>query len=190
MNISEMKQALAGVAAVTFRLPDGTYLPAHFNVTEVGLVTNHFIDCGGVERRETVANFQLWEAGDYDHRLAPQKFLHILQLSARILGREDLPIEVEYQQATIGKFGLEFDGTDFVLTAKHTACLAQEDSGAVCPAPAANSRLHARRRVLLNRRSPNFQLAGTAEKIVGRCRALRDWVEACAHDFARPPLQT
>ena len=129
MKISEMKQALAGLAAVSFRLPDGTHLPAHFHVTEVGLVSKHFIDCGGVERRETVANFQLWEAGDYDHRLAPQKFLHILNLSERILGSEDLAIEVEYQQATIGKFSLAFDGTDFVLTPKQTACLAQDACG-------------------------------------------------------------
>ena len=129
MNIAEMKQSLAGLEAVNFRLPDGAYLPAHFHVTEVGLVTKHFIDCGGVERRETVANFQLWEAGDYDHRLAPQKFLHILTLSERILGREDLDIEVEYQQATIGKFGLAFDGQDFVLTPKQTACLAQDACG-------------------------------------------------------------
>jgi hypothetical protein len=129
MKISEMKAALAGLSAVSFRLPDGTQLPAHFHVTEVGLVAKHFIDCGGVERRETVANFQLWEAGDYDHRLAPQRFLHILQLSEKILGREDLDIEVEYQQATIGKFGLAFDGADFVLTAKHTACLAQDACG-------------------------------------------------------------
>jgi hypothetical protein len=129
MKISELKQSLAGLAAINFRLPDGTALPPHFHVTEVGLVTKHFIDCGGTERRETVANFQLWEAGDYDHRLAPQKFLHILQLSARILGSEDLDIEVEYQQATIGKFGLVFDGQDFVLTAKQTACLAQDACG-------------------------------------------------------------
>ncbi|AMJ64814.1 DUF6428 family protein [Hymenobacter sp. PAMC 26628] len=129
MKLSEMQQALAGLAAVSFRLPDGTALPAHFHVTEVGLVTKHFIDCGGVERRETVANFQLWEAGDYDHRLAPQKFLHILQLSARILGPQDLDIEVEYQQATIGKFGLAFDGRDFWLTPKQTACLAQDACG-------------------------------------------------------------
>lgn len=129
MNIAEMKQSLAGLEAVNFRLPDGAYLPAHFHVTEVGLVTKHFIDCGGVERRETVANFQLWEAGDYDHRLAPQKFLHILTLSERILGREDLDIEVEYQQATIGKFGLAFDGQDFVLMPKQTACLAQDACG-------------------------------------------------------------
>ncbi|GAA3988251.1 DUF6428 family protein [Hymenobacter antarcticus] len=129
MKISEMKHYLPGLTAVNFRLPDGTALPAHFHVTEVGLVTKHFIDCGGVERKETVANFQLWEAGDYDHRLAPQKFLDILNLSQRILGREDLDIEVEYQQATIGKFGLAFDGTDFVLTLKQTACLAQDACG-------------------------------------------------------------
>lgn len=129
MRIFEIKQTLAELAAVSFRLPDGTYLPAHFHVTEVGLVTKHFIDCGGTERTETVANFQLWEAGDYDHRLAPQKFLHILQLSERILGSEDLEIEVEYQQATIGKFGLALDGQDFVLTPKQTACLAQDSCG-------------------------------------------------------------
>ncbi|OWP62219.1 hypothetical protein CDA63_15500 [Hymenobacter amundsenii] len=129
MNISEMKQALTGLSAVSFRLPTGEQLPPHFHVTEVGLVSKHFVDCGGVERRETVANFQLWEAGDYDHRLAPQKFLHILNLSDKILGSEDLAIEVEYQQATIGKFGLTFDGTDFLLTAKQTACLAQDACG-------------------------------------------------------------
>ena len=129
MKIAEMKAALAGLAAVSFRLPDGTQLPAHFHVTEVGLVSKHFIDCGGVERQEQVANFQLWEAGDYDHRLAPQKFLHILELSGKILGSDDLDIEVEYQQATIGKFGLAREGNDFVLTPKQTACLAPDACG-------------------------------------------------------------
>jgi hypothetical protein len=129
MTISDMKQSLAGLEAVNFRLSSGEYLPAHFHVTEMGLVSKHFIDCGGVERRETVANFQLWEAGDYDHRLAPQKFLHILKLSEKILGSDDLAIEVEYQQHTIGKFDLAFDGTDFVLLSKQTACLAQDACG-------------------------------------------------------------
>jgi hypothetical protein len=129
MKMSEMKNSLGGLQTIQFRMPDGSYLPPHFHVTEVGLVTKHFIDCGGVERTETLANFQLWEAGDYDHRLAPQKFLHILNLSRKVLGDEDLPIEVEYQQGTIGKFGLEFDGKDFVLTVKQTACLAQDACG-------------------------------------------------------------
>jgi hypothetical protein len=129
MKISEIKTHLEKLDAINFKLPDGSYLPPHFHVTEVGHITKHFIDCGGVERTETVANFQLWEAGDYDHRLAPQKFLHILNLSKKVLGEEDLTIEVEYQQSTIGKFGLDFDGKDFILTQKQTACLAQDACG-------------------------------------------------------------
>jgi hypothetical protein len=130
MNISELKNHLASVSAINFKLPDGNYLPSHFHVTEVGLVTKHFIDCGGTVRKDKVANFQLWEAGDYDHLLAPQKFLKIINLSEKILGTEDLVIEVEYQQSTIGKFGLDFDGLDFLLTAKHTDCLAKATCGA------------------------------------------------------------
>lgn len=129
MKISEVKEVLAKLDAVNFKLPDGTILPSHFHVTEVGKVTKHFIDCGGTERKETVANFQLWEAGDYDHRLAPKKFLHILDVCQKVLGEEDYEIEVEYQQSTIGKFGLSFDGKDFILINKQTACLAQESCG-------------------------------------------------------------
>lgn len=129
MKISEVKSALETLDAVNFKLPDGSTLPPHFHVTEIGLITKHFIDCGGIERKETVANFQLWEAGDYDHRLAPKKFLHILNLCKKVLGDDDYDIEVEYQQNTIGKFGLRFDGTDFILTNKQTACLAEDACG-------------------------------------------------------------
>ncbi len=129
MKISEVKNALTSLEAVNFRLPDGSLVPQHFHVTEVGLVTKHFIDCGGTERKETAANFQLWEAGDYDHRLAPQKFLHILNLCKNVLGESDYEIEVEYQQSTIGKFDLNFDGSDFVLSNKHTDCLAKDSCG-------------------------------------------------------------
>ena len=140
MKFSDVKQALSKLSAVNFKLPDGEYLPQHFHVTEVGLVTKHFIDCGGVERKETVVNFQLWEAGDYDHRLAPQKFLKILDISKKVLGNaEDLNIEVEYQQNTIGKFDLEFDGKDFVLKSKQTACLAQDACGIPSKEAAAKS---------------------------------------------------
>jgi hypothetical protein len=130
MKLLEVKKALEGLTAVNFKLPDGSFVPQHFHVTEVGLVTKNFIDCGGVERKETVVNFQLWQAGDYNHRLAPQKFLRILDVSKKVLESvDDLEIEVEYQQETIGKFGLEFDGKNFVLEAKQTACLAQDACG-------------------------------------------------------------
>lgn len=130
MKLSEIKNQLNNISKVNFLLPNGTLVPEHFHVTEVGLITKNFIDCGGTVRNETVANFQLWESSDFDHRIAPQKLLKILALSEKILGKEDLEIEVEYQTETIGKYSLDFNGENFVLKTKHTNCLASDNCGA------------------------------------------------------------
>lgn len=84
---------------------------------------------GGTVRNEEVINFQLWNANDYDHRLHPDKLLHIIELSEKVLGIGDLEIEVEYQGQTIEKFGLDFDGKNFLLTSKQTDCLAKDKCG-------------------------------------------------------------
>lgn len=131
MKLSEIKKLLAAVETVNFKLPSGEFVPENFHVTEVGLVTKHFVDCGNAERVEKAANFQLWNANDTEHRLKPQKLLKIIEISRRVLGDEDLEIEVEYQTETVGKYDLGFDGENFQLLAKNTACLAQE----VCCAP-------------------------------------------------------
>ncbi|WP_405607376.1 DUF6428 family protein [Polaribacter sp. Asnod1-A03] len=129
MKLSEVKLALKELDTIGFQLPNGTLVPNHFHVTEVGKITKHFIDCGGTVRNEEVVNFQLWNANDYDHRLHPEKLVSIIELSEKVLGIEDLEIEVEYQAETIGKFGLDFDGTNFLLTTKQTDCLAQDQCG-------------------------------------------------------------
>jgi hypothetical protein len=129
MKLSEVKQALDQLENIAFQLPDGTLVPTHFHVTEVGKISKHFIDCGGTVRTENVANFQLWNADDYNHRLHPEKLNSIIKLSEKVLGLEDLEVELEYQAETIGKFGLEFDGTNFLLTIKQTDCLAKENCG-------------------------------------------------------------
>lgn len=129
MKLSEIKTALSHLETIAFQLPNGELVPNHFHVTEVGKVTKHFIDCGGTVRKEEVANFQLWEANDYDHRLHPEKLVKIIQLSEKILEIGDLEIEVEYQGQTIEKFGLAFDGKNFILTTKQTDCLAKDNCG-------------------------------------------------------------
>jgi len=129
MKLSEIKNHLQTAEAVNFKLASGSYVPEHFHVTEIGLVNKHFIDCGGTERFEKVASFQLWNANDTDHRLKPQKLLHIIALSEKVLGLEDLEIEVEYQSDTIGKYALGFDGKNFELLPKQTACLASDACG-------------------------------------------------------------
>ncbi len=129
MKLSEIKNILQTAETVNFELDNGAKVPEHFHVTEVGVVTKNFIDCGGTVRKEKVANFQLWDAHDFDHRLKPQKLLAIIALSEKTLGMEDLDIEVEYQNETIGKYDLSFNGNNFVLLAKTTNCLAPDKCG-------------------------------------------------------------
>ncbi|PWI29300.1 hypothetical protein DI383_12745 [Flavobacteriaceae bacterium LYZ1037] len=129
MKLSEIKQHLKKLETIAFQLPDGALVPSHFHVTEVGKIDKHFIDCGGTIRKESVINFQLWEENDYNHRLHPEKLVQIIELSERVLELPDLEIEVEYQGETIGKFGLDFEETHFLLTNKQTDCLAKEKCG-------------------------------------------------------------
>lgn len=138
MKLSEIKSHLKNLDRIGFQLPNGELVASHFHVTEVGKITKDFIDCGGKVRSETVINFQLWEENDYDHRLHPEKLVHIIELSEKIFKFDDLEIEVEYQgKETIGKYNLEFDGTNFLLTSKLTACLAKE----ACGIPAEKTKL-------------------------------------------------
>ena len=129
MKLSELKSILNKIETIGFILPDSTKVPGHFHVTEVGKISKHFIDCGGVLRKENTINLQLWEANDYDHRLHPEKLLQIIELSEKTLQLKDLDIEVEYQSNTIGRYGLDFNGYEFLLTNKTTNCLAPDKCG-------------------------------------------------------------
>lgn len=135
MNLLEFKEKLADLKQLQFRLCDGSFVPEHFHITEVGLTTKRFIDCGGKVRVDSFVTFQLWTADDFDHRLVPEKFLAIIdvfQHNISIDNLEEIEIEVEYQSDTIGKYGLDkwmMDGDTFVLTNKQTDCLAKDKCG-------------------------------------------------------------
>ncbi|MBW8241300.1 hypothetical protein K1F50_00715 [Muricauda oceani] len=135
MRLEEVKSALEHLETIGFQLPNGELVPKHFHVTEVGKITKHFIDCGGTVRHEEVVNFQLWNADDYDHRLHPEKLVHIIELSQKTLDIGNLEVEVEYQGQTIEKFALDFDGTNFLLTTKQTDCLAKDQCGVPAKKP-------------------------------------------------------
>lgn len=129
MKLSTLKDALTQCTEIRFILPNGSFVSPHFHVTEVGRISKHFIDCGGVERTEQTINFQLFETEDFDHRLSAEKLLSIIQLSENKIGLPDAKIEVEYQEGTIAKYGLDFNGANFLLTEKRTACLAEDQCG-------------------------------------------------------------
>ena len=129
MLLSEFKHKLKTISVISFLKPDGLAVPKHFHITEVGQINKRFIDCGGTVRNENLVSMQLWESTDFWHQLEPNKLLSIIDLSINKLGIEDAEIEVEYQSNTIGKYHLEFDGTNFLLKATQTNCLAQDKCG-------------------------------------------------------------
>lgn len=121
-------------AAVHLMLPDQSFVPAHFHVTEVGRVHKDFIDCGGTVRSTTACVLQVWVAQDYDHRLDTTKLAHIIRLASPLLKATDLPVEVEYENGAVSQFpvaGAEVtpSGVLLHLGTKHTACLAQDRCG-------------------------------------------------------------
>ena len=130
MKLSDFKKSLESVATLNMQLPNGTKIPAHFHITEMGLLTKNFIDCGNTIREEKAVTFQVWFAGDLEHRLEPSKVFKIIDASEKLIGNQDLELEVEYQtETTIGKFGLEFANGNFMLTPKQTTCLASDHCG-------------------------------------------------------------
>jgi len=129
MKLSDFKTALQSVKTVRFRTPAGQELPSHFHITEAGLTTKHFIDCGGTVRKDSVVSMQLWAADDYDHRLTPAKLLGILNKADSLFEGRDLDLEIEYQTNTIGRYSLSFNSGHFQLVTKQTDCLAKELCG-------------------------------------------------------------
>jgi thioredoxin type arsenate reductase len=127
-----------------FMLPDQSFVPAHYHITEVGRVHKDFIDCGGTVRSLTSCMLQIWVATDLDHRLETTKLAKILEVARPLLKTDDLPVEVEYEDAVVAQYplgGAEVtpSGILFHLGSKHTACLAPEKCGVggegCCPAP-------------------------------------------------------
>ena len=129
MVLSAFKQLLFELDTLKFQLPNGQFVPAHFHITEVGNIKRRYIDCGGKLREENKINLQLWVASDTDHRLKPNDILEILQLAEKQLGYSNLELEVEYQQSTVGRYKLAFDGAVFQLINTQTACLAPDQCG-------------------------------------------------------------
>ena len=123
------------MSQLTFQLPDGTSVPAHFHITEIGQVNKKFIDCGGTHRSETVCRLQLWVAKDFWHRFKAEKLLAILNKAEAVLGSDDLQVDIEYDagvitQAAVERISVVEDELVLKLRPRHTACLAKEEAKA------------------------------------------------------------
>ena len=136
MTVNEFRRLLEANpgARMHWMLPDRSFVPAHFHITEVGRVRKDFIDCGGTVRSKTSCLLQVWVANDVEHRLETTKLASIMRIAGPLLQTDDLPVEVEYEEGVISQYpigGVEMTpaGLLFHLGTKHTACLAPEKCG-------------------------------------------------------------
>ena len=97
MKLSAFKEYLQEIKNPLFVLESGEEVPAHYHLTEIGLIHKKFIDCGGLVREEDIISFQLWYAHDIDHCLTAEKTLKIIQVFEEKISSLDAEIEVEYQ---------------------------------------------------------------------------------------------
>lgn len=138
MNLTELKTQLRAHPElnVALALPDGSLVPAHFHVTEVGHIAKKFVDCGGTFRSSETCVLQTHFGSPRDdgHRLTAGKLAKILDLAGSILLSGELPVEVEYEDGVVSQFplrgaGLVGDTLTLQLGLKHTDCLAKAKCG-------------------------------------------------------------
>jgi hypothetical protein len=136
MTVQEFRTLLAAHPGATMHwmLPDKSFVPQHYHITEVGRVQKDFIDCGGTVRSAASCLLQIWVADDTAHRLDTTKLTMIMKVADAVLHRDDLPVEVEYEHGTMAQDllgGAEVTpaGLLMYLGTKHTAYLAPEKCG-------------------------------------------------------------
>jgi len=142
MKLKELKNLLAAHPAksVQLHLADGSEVPVHFHITEVGQVHKRFIDCGGKLREEKSCRLQAWVASDVDHRVDSTKLSRILDLARLAVPDDTLDVEIEYEAALISQYPVlsgaaRNGGIVLELGTKHTDCLAKD----VCGVPDAGT---------------------------------------------------
>ena len=134
MNLQEFKQTLKEHPnhGVLIQIEGGQTLAPHFHVTEVGLVTKDFVDCGGTRRTTNTCRLQTLVANDIDHRLSTDKLSGILKKTIDVLHLDpELTVEIEIQTDTISIYELSdavVDSGKIKITARttRTACLAPD----------------------------------------------------------------
>jgi len=131
MTLKEFKGSLENRSELSFIIENGIKIPAYFHITEMGVKTKHFMDCGGIMRKDSKITFQLWTSDDYEHRLSSYKLSAIIKKAEKLINEnlDNLEIEMEYQDYTIGIYSVNFKNNQYILQPNLTDCLAKEACG-------------------------------------------------------------
>jgi hypothetical protein len=133
MKLSQLNQVLENHPKTfpRFVLPDGSQIPLHMHVTEVGHVVRNFVDCGGLIGKEENIVLQTHVGSDVEHRLGSHGLARILRLGTRVLLANDLDVSVEYDCCVVSQYPIsdvkiEGDNLHLILSTNRTQCRERE----------------------------------------------------------------
>ena len=106
MKLSQLNQILEAHSETfpRFVLPNGSQIPPHMHVTEIGHVVRNFIDCGGVMGKEENVILQTHVGSDVNHRLRSDALAKILRLGRKIVPATELDVSVEYDCCVVSEY--------------------------------------------------------------------------------------
>ena len=136
MNLGDLLYALKDCGKsteISFILPDGTAIPSHYHVTEIGRIVKDYVDCGGQFRKEEYCSMQLWVANDVDHKLTLDKLHKILEAGRELIS-DNMPVIFEYQDGTVGLYFIGMiqvttEKVKILLSGTKTSCMAPDRCG-------------------------------------------------------------
>ena len=133
MKLNELKTLLSENSTKQFllKLPNEKDIPHSFHITEVGLISKTFVDCGGKVHTLQICQLQAWIGPDIDHKIEASKMTKILKLSEQIVPNEQVDVEIEYEEGVISQYPIlkavvSDSAVTLYLTTKHTDCLAKD----------------------------------------------------------------
>lgn len=116
MKLKELKEYLHNNEIVKI-----SSVPEHFHITEVGLVTKDFVDCGGQQHSDMHVYLQIWVADDKEHRLESKKLLQIINNRST----DNAGIDFDIREVLF-----EYDG-DSPSIGTYTASIFEEEIGLI-----------------------------------------------------------
>ncbi|MFD2828080.1 DUF6428 family protein [Leeuwenhoekiella polynyae] len=115
ITFSEFKKLLTTSYKIGFELPNGKLVPSHFTITGIGEQITNSIDLNEKFQKQRYLVLQLKPFGNFNHRLHPEKLLHLLELAEQSFDIGTLTILIAYEAESTIFYKLEASEKYFKL---------------------------------------------------------------------------
>jgi len=115
ITFTELKKLVVKAHKISFELPNGKLVPAHYTITRIGEQVSKYIDATGKIQQHKFLVLQFLPSGTYNHRLHPEKLQKLLELAEQAFDTSTSAIKVTYQAENTIFYSIEYSDSIFKL---------------------------------------------------------------------------